>query len=50
MEVRVMEDDGGTEIEKEGWLVGKLPLQSVYESISRQVKMAIEAKSRVTKY
>ena len=28
-EVRVMVDDRGTEIEKEGWLVGKPPLQSV---------------------
>ena len=28
-EVTVMADDGGTEIENEGWFDGKLPLQSV---------------------
>ena len=33
-EVRVMADDGGTEIEKEGWLVGKLPLQSVLVNVT----------------
>ena len=48
MEVRVMADDGGTEIEKEGRFDGSLC--SLYESMSPRVRMAIEAKSRVTKY
>ena len=40
--MRVMADDGGTEIEEEVWFDGKLP---VYESMSRQMQMAIEAKA-----